>query len=204
MTHLDTNSYLIQRAINTLADIDYIPASDKGHLLLVANGNKPTMHTGFFSDPIKDVSNVPESHTYCIDELCEIITSLGMQYKIQTKTLEKDIDGVQMHVIWTVICIAKDMTAAEELFNARERHDEKTEGILLGYPASAVEAFVTNNMIEISDVPVSTEEISTDDMKLLNHRLSKDNWQEEIKYLAEYARVLKQISPTIYAQSVSA
>jgi hypothetical protein len=92
---------------------------------------------------------------------------------------------------------------AIELFDARESCNEEREGILLGFPRTAVEAFVNGNMLGINEVPSSTEHVSAEAMKFLNHRLSKEHWEEEVKYLPNFARTVMRISPEIYNQCLA-
>ena len=72
--------------------------------------------------------------------------------------------------------------------------------MLLGYPETSVKAFLTPDMLEWENHPVSTEDVSEKNMRLLGHRLSKKYWREEVKYLEASGNYLKTISPKIYQE----
>ena len=198
MNTLDLSDDKVQRAIANLKAIEGVPTIDKIFILLVANGDKPSMHTGFFSEPLLLGQPMLKLDIAQKEMLESIINDLGLDYKTQTKTLEKVIDGELMFSEWIVFCVAQQSNITEALYNARQGDDERTEGLLLGYPESAVDAFVNGTMLDMDDVPVSTDHVTANEMKLLNHRLSKDNWQQEVRYLADYARSIQQLCPELY------
>ncbi|MEO6109956.1 MAG: hypothetical protein ABIP50_03040 [Candidatus Saccharimonadales bacterium] len=102
------------------------------------------------------------------------------------------------------IFVARDQSKADRLKilfdDIEENHHEA--GLLLGYPRTAVEAFLTPDMLEMNDEPISTEDVSVENMRLLGHRLSVDNWRDEVKYLEKSGEYLKTISPTIYGSLI--
>jgi hypothetical protein len=198
MKTLDLSDDKVQHAITDLKAIEGIPTIDKIFILLVANGDKPSMHTGFFSEPLPLGQPILKPDIAQKEMLESIINDLGLSYKTQTKTLEKVIDGELMSSVWIVFCVARQPNVVEALYNARVDDDERTEGLLLGYPESAVDAFVNGTMLDMDDVPVSTDHVTANEMKLLNHRLSKDDWQQEVRYLADYARSIQQLCPELY------
>jgi hypothetical protein len=202
-TTLDLTNKAVQRAVRNLEQLDFFPAIDKAHLLLVANGNKPSMHSGFFSEPSIAIQNVLPSDIAKRNLFIDIVTDLGLMYRVETKLFDYEIDGVLSYSTRIVLCVAKDMNVVNQLFTAREQGDDKTEGILLGFPDSAVHAYVSNNLLDMASHPIATKLIDADDMKLLNHRLSKDNWEEEVLYLADYARAIKILSAEIYGQCIA-
>lgn len=187
-------------AIEDLASIDYFPAIDKANIIAVLIENKPSMHTGFFSEST-EIGNEPSSVYLQKQSTFEnILTNLNLSYKKQIKRLERNVDGKPSYIEWVVYCIAKTLSTAVDLLNARENNDEKREGMLLGFPATAVDAYVNDTMLSMDEAPTSTESISDEAMKFLNHRLSKHNWEDEINYLPTFAENIKNISPKIYTQ----
>lgn len=196
-------SKTIRDAIRNLAATNLIPAIDKANILMVLSGDKPSMHTGFFSDDTAIGKNLPEKYLEERAAFSKIVTDLGLKYQLQIKHLEKEINGVASWVEWAVFCIAKDLDTAIELCNARENWNEEKEGALLGFPKTAVDAFIHDTMLDIDDTPLSTEHVSAEAMKFLNHRLSKEHWEEEVKYLPDFARNVMRISPEIYNQCLA-
>jgi hypothetical protein len=202
-TPLNLSLASTEQAVRDLKNFDLITAIDKAHVLLVMHDVKPSMHTGFFSDPVEIDLDLPKAHIEDKKKFGDIITDLGLSYKLQTKLLNKQIDNVSFRYEWAVFCVAKEINVAEALYDARERQDERHEGMLLGYPESAVDAYVNDDMIDTSDVPKLTENVDLAGMKFLNHRLSKNNWREEVKYLSDYARALKRIDTELYKDCIS-
>jgi hypothetical protein len=200
---LEDSSKTIRRAIDDLVATNLIPAIDKANILMVLNGDKPSMHTGFFSDYVAIDKDLPGDYLKDRATFSKVIADLGLKCKMHIKHFEKEVNGVHSYTEWTVFCIAKELGMAIELFDARESCNEEREGILLGFPRTAVEAFVNGNMLGINEVPSSTEHVSAEAMKFLNHRLSKEHWEEEVKYLPNFARTVMRISPEIYNQCLA-
>jgi hypothetical protein len=203
MNKLDLSDDKVQRAITNLKAIESIPTMDRIIMLLVANGDKPSMLTGFFSEPLPLGQPMLKSDIAQKKMLESIIDDLGLSYKTQTKILEKEVNGELMFSEWIVLCIAQQPDIVEALYNARKDDDERTEGLLLGYPESAVDAFVNGTMLDMDKVPKFTDYVTANEMKLLNHRVSKDNWEQEVRYLADYARSIKALCPELYEECIS-
>lgn len=193
----------VQRAIEDLENLEFIPAIDKAHILLVANGNKPTMHTALFTEPIARTKEIQQSDIDSMDKLMKIIADLKLKCKLEMQLFTEIVNGEEAYSTRILFCVAKRMSGVDQLVNARKKGDIKREGLLLGFPESAVNAYISNNVIEVSRWPTSTEHVTANEMKFLNHMISKDNWKEEVGYLPDYARTTKHISQKIYNQCVS-
>lgn len=196
----DLNTHIKKSVIDDLAAIDFIPAIDKANILMVLVGKKTSMHTGFFSEYIATGQELPADHQNNKTAFSKVIAELGLKCKIQIKQLEKEIDNVRSYTEWVVFCVAREISIAVDLFDARERQDAREEGVLLGFPETAVDAFVNDTMIAIEALPLSTKYVTVEEMRFLNHRLSERHWEEEIKYLPDFARTIKQVSAEIYRQ----
>lgn len=55
-------------------------------------------------------------------------------------------------------------------------------------------------MLDWGNHPKSTPEVGVLNIRLMGHRLPKDNWHEEVKYLEPSGNYLKTTSPAIYAK----
>jgi len=78
-------------------------------------------------------------------------------------------------------------------------------GLALGFPPSAVEAYVGGNGREKLDKSTLPEHIQKGDaIAFCAFALSKDNWEEELKQAQTYADFIKSASPVIYQEIVGA
>lgn len=200
---LELSDPLIRQAIEDLENLSFIPAIDKAHILLVANGTKPSMHTGIFIESSTLTSNTSKSERDNLQKLAEIITKLSLCYKLEVREYPMDVESNTPSYTGFVFCIARQMHIAEQLVEARANGDEEREGLLLGFPESSVAAFIKGDVLPIFDQQVSTSRVTADEMKFLNHMVSRDNWENEVSYLAEHADITRRISPEIYNQCIA-
>lgn len=187
----------MKKAIQQLENIPGIIANDKASILLVHAGLKPSALV-VSEGPVFDNTKAPvHVEREVVESLNSVLHELGLVY-VRTSEIMTAMRGGYVEVLRHFI--AHDEPTAKrlkELFdNVSENHREI--GILLGYPQSAVDAFLTPNMLEQSSTPVSTDDVSARNMRLLGHRLSKDNWREEVKYLEQSGNYLKSVSPRIF------
>ncbi|PLS80771.1 hypothetical protein CYG49_04055 [Candidatus Saccharibacteria bacterium] len=94
--------------------------------------------------------------------------------------------------------VSKKIATAKALKTAVEQKDDKQIGALLGFPPTAIDAYVDGSVLPYDQIPKSTETVTADEMKFLGHMLSRNNWQSEISYLPRYARKIKEIAPNFY------
>ena len=80
--------------------------------------------------------------------------------------------------------------------NSREK--TKARGLALGYPKTAISAFINKEVIEIKDLPKQIRE--SKEIKFLNFRLSKKHWRKEFKFVQKRANTIKKLSPKLYAK----
>lgn len=203
MARIEFSNILVQRTIEDLASIEFIPAIDKAHILLVASGDKPSMHTALFTEPTSLTKDIQQPDIDSMDRLIRIITDLKLKYKLETQVSTEPVNETEMHSTRILFCIARRMSIVNQLVSARKKGDSQREGLLLGFPKSAVDAYIGGSVIEISSWPISTVHVTADEMKFLNHMISKNNWKNEIEYLPKYARITRHISQKIYDQCVS-
>lgn len=189
--------------IEKLEDLKGMTAEDKGSILLVHGDLKPAafvvMEGEVFHLP-GDVSHINPTQISILDE---ILTDLGLKYITTTEVMENASNKSYEHGQEVMlIFVSKDLHSAEQLKAAFDdiQNNHHEAGILLGYPITAVDAFLTPDMLDWSHHPKSTAAVSALNMRLLGHRLSKDNWQEEVKYLEASGKYLEATSPTIYTK----
>ncbi len=119
-----------------------------------------------------------------------ILVSLGLKPAAILYNLDK------------VLIIAPDNKTHEQVEEAVFQKDTYKTGILMGYPETAVKAFVEKKYIRNveGEEKLSDEILNDPEHKFLNFRLSRDNWQEEFKTVKEWARVIKENAPELYEE----
>ncbi len=164
---------------------------DKVSLLLTYIGMKPAM----FTEHIRSLEGGEFEKVEWEKERAEIsqfLKQAGLPF-IQEVT-EVDEDGYQ----YAIFIIGKDKEGLKKLEEARriqtmDRRDIAM-GRVLGYPESAIQAFVKGK--SLIRVP---EEIQQDEgYKFLGFRLSKENWQQELEVGRKNAQAIKRLAPHFY------
>ena len=189
---------------DTVRIIENLPGmipDDKASILLVQADLKPSAAVVLQGDIFHlpgDVVHIPES---TLTDLDHVLKKLKLQYTTTTEVMENVSGKPYPHAQEVMrIYISKDQMTVDDLKRVFDdiTNNHHEAGLLLGYPKSAVDAFLTPDMLEWEDYPKSTEAVSKLNMRLLGHRLSKNNWREEIKYLEPSGNYLKSVSPTLY------
>jgi len=188
-------------AIQLLEELKGMITYDKSSILLVHGKLKPAAQV-VMQGPIfsldSEVEHIPNES---ISTLHEVLTFFKLAYVSKTVVMENSSDASFEHGQEVMrISIAQDNDVAirlRDLFTDVS-NNHTAIGHLLGYPSTAVEAFLTAQMLEWGDYPKSTEHVSEKNMRLLGHRLSRKNWEEEVNYLETSGEYLKSISPKIY------
>lgn len=90
-----------------------------------------------------------------------------------------------------------------ESFQKFQRTREQRIGYALGYPHTAVDAFVDPDQGSIEEDELPEEIQKSDELKFVNFILSRDHWQEELEYARQKAELVKEIAPEIYNRTVA-
>jgi hypothetical protein len=180
-------------SVKQLENLPLVPL-DKAAILLVHGGLKPSALIAVPGSVSKDTKPVDPQ---LLSDLKDVLSGLQMLYEVRTVEID--------HCVVYRFFIARNSEGAkllESTFN-HEPRDEIEVGRLLGYPESATRAYLSSEMLEISKTPLETESVSASAMQFLNHRLSKENWQEEVKYLETYSNYILRISPSLWKKITS-
>ena len=186
------------QAIKQLENISEIIPHDKGSVLLVHAGLKPSALFAVEGEVFQDKDSVVHVLPKLIETIQTVLFDLALTHVMTIEIMDAHEEGSFVEVLR--FFIAQDPSAAEKLKQLFDgvSANHKEIGELLGYPQTAIDVFLTDEMLEQSDVPESTEEVSELNMRLLGHRLSKAHWREEVKYLEESGNYIKSVSPAIY------
>lgn len=186
-------------AVTDLESLPGITWGDKADILLTAAGLRPSAlaHLEHEGSPIKPgVLGVEGAQ---IEAFGAVLDQLGLQYVTRNRVLYED-DEKQLGKEIVDFFASRDGSSANKLKDAFIAGDHTLIGLTLGYPKTAVEAFLTADMLPPAGHPTSTATVSEQNMRLLAHRLSKSHWKDEVHYLQEGGEALKKISPLIYAR----
>jgi len=192
-------------AINQLEDLKDMIAADKASILLVHGNLKPAALVVMQGAVFALTEQPDHVNAASITRLEGILSAFGLYYTSTTTIMENSSGRLFDHGQEVMrIFIARDQDTAEELRVAFDdiEHNHAKAGTLLGYPKTAVAAFLTPDMLEWKDHPTWTKDVSVLNMRLLGHRLSKDNWREEVKYLEPSGSYLQSVSLKIYNEAV--
>lgn len=102
--------------------------------------------------------------------------------------------------------VAREPQIAERLKRAHDEGDERTFGELVGFPPTAVDAYVGSEqgrggkLLDPVDLPAVVRE--SESMAFAQYRLSKEHWREEIGTARRWAEEVKRVSPHLYAEIV--
>jgi hypothetical protein len=192
----------IQEAIHILEVEKEIKPIQKALILMVADGKKPTTWQQIASEKWtegdKETRITPERW----QELNNIFDKLGLTSVIRTRlddsTFAQPKDGSHQWIELADIFLARDQAQANKLAEAVASDDSVQIGELLGFPSSAIAAFVSKDMLPVAEWPLSTESVDKESMRFLNHMVSRENWKQEISYLPGFSRRIKELSDKIY------
>ncbi len=101
----------------------------------------------------------------------------------------------RQHSIARTLYIGGSAEQAEAVKSAHEKGDERALGLALGYPETAVEAYMDSTVIPMSNV-------STDPKDLAFRRflLSPGHAAEELQTVRRWTAAVAQTSPDLYAE----
>lgn len=142
-----------------------------------------------------------------IDEIIELVKKSGLECHIGEKRIAegsyrtKDEPEIERHSKGEHrdIFIASSKEKLDALMNSWYTEDQEAIGKALGFPPTAVEAFVGKRETWFDEnIPNEIRESAA--VTFLTPTLSKDNWQEEMKEGDKRARFIKRNSPKIYAE----
>lgn len=161
----------------------------KQYIALVALGCKPASTFDLKATDIR------------LSELTNILNELGLSlapfleenvYKLQ------DGDPAAQGYVCDVVVATDDATAQAVKEKHSSRNEDKEFGLLMGYPKSAVEAFEHDGADELlplaEDIKIQRE-LNIDTVG--GFRLSKSNWQEEVKVLQNWRDALLKYAPDL-------
>lgn len=191
-----------------------LTVDDKVNLILTKAGFKPATEL-FLTIKNWDGEKVFEHMSEDdVKKIIEIVKESGLPNAIGGRKIVAQqfemLDGTtrfstfdQMHIL--IGRSEEELEALKAAFprgEYEEAEDPEAFGKALGYPPTAVEAFVgKRERIDIKSLPKEVQE--SDAMLFSSPTLSADNWQEEIRQGKRNADFIRSLSPKIYEEMVT-
>jgi hypothetical protein len=92
--------------------------------------------------------------------------------------------------------VSRDAVTAQQLSQFSPSHDHEEYGHLLGYPQTAIDAFIGKTE------RLSEEDRPNDPENLFDIALSKEHWPAELAYLKNLSRTVERYAPEVYEELV--
>ena len=142
---------------------------------------------------------VIQEFTQEISNILSLLSGLRLQYKI-VKDLSDDNDMVGFSVL-----VSKNKEILNKFTQADKEHDDKTFGLILGYPPTAVEAYGTDRAFNIErDLPkIELEKLQSEGvLPFLLFIPSKEHWDEELEWARKNQKLIEDKAPKLYQELI--
>ncbi len=130
------------------------------------------------------------------------LEALGLEYTMQFRITDAGLfqpaEGVALRTRYNQLCdlfIANSHPALEALVAAHAVWDHKAIGHALDYPASAVNAFDSDEALEVNQIPDG--EFDEYVLENLHFILSKSHYREELEVVKSWLKVIDEIDSPI-------
>jgi hypothetical protein len=147
-------------------------------LILVLLGEKPATDLTVFTDTQEEVSEEEEK-----------LKNIGLKFKKKSQNKKNGRFVAEFS-------IASEDNNLDELLKAAPSVDHEKFGLLMGFPPSAVKAFLDKKLMSSDEERKLFKENS--DIVFSNFRLSQKDGQVEIETLRRWSNRIKEVAPDIY------
>lgn len=156
----------------------------KAGLILVLLGEKPAVEVALYG------WNDPPG------KFAEVIKEIGLNFE----ELKFEGRSLTPPKLVTRFAIAQDKETVLKLRSLSPARDHREYGLLMGYPESAVMAFVEHKENPEKITKGSMAMTIMKERPVVNFALSKDNWQEEVKTAQRWNAAIKKHAPELYKE----
>lgn len=179
----------------------------KYSLLLVAAGLRPGAWLNINSKTWINNEEPQSAAKEDVDLIVAAIKASELKYSITRTTLDDHLDEEHpeknRYMEITYFLVAKDNVSLQRLIdstglsvNARPKLLDKELGLALGYPMTAVEAYVNGEKARFLDLPLKVQ--LEEPAQFILMALSEAHWEEELVVSGAWAEKVKELSPQIY------
>jgi len=175
---------------------------EKINLVLVMSGVKKATEVTVFGQSVHDGEEFDDENILLnqeIDKVRDLLTELGLDFEVSEPGIQEALNEKEM---LCDIYVARDKKSLEDIVKAVKNGFVEERGLALGYPQTAVEAYVgkRDKLDIIQNLPQEVKDSKS--YLLLKFVPSKDSWQEEIKTAEIWAKALEANSPKLLADLV--
>ncbi len=128
-----------------------------------------------------------------------LLNSINLPYEI-TRKIEDDND-----VIGFSFTIAGNQDDLNKIKEAEKNKDDRTMGLLLGYPETAVSAYCTKDALDIhTEIPKEEYDALRKEgmLPFLEFSPSKLHWKEELDWARNNKKIIEENSPNTFKEAI--
>ncbi len=191
MTERENNHEQLRAAVERLSNLEFLTNQDKASIVLVSQELKPAalveMH---YQENTPGYSK--EEFGQNIDHFKQTLQELRLSF--QNKAISVDSNSYESFYIGCTQEAIERLINATELVDIREK--DRAMGKSLGIPDTAIEAFINNQTVKLSELP----EEAAKEFRFTNFLPSKDHWQEELEYVKTQNEALNKLAPQLLSK----
>ena len=130
--------------------------------------------------------------------LTNLLDELNLPYKI-IRDIEDRNDTIGFSVV-----AAKEIENLDKIEEAVKNNNNMDMGIMFGYPRTAVEAYGTQDVLDLeTDLPEEYADLRKEGMlPFLKFAPSKLHWKEELKWARDNKKIIEEKSPNTIDQAI--
>ncbi len=130
--------------------------------------------------------------------LTNLLDELNLPYKI-IRDVEDRNDTIGFSVV-----VAKEIENLNKIEEAVKNNNNMDMGIMFGYPRTAVEAYGTQDVLDLeTDLPEEYADLRKEGMlPFLKFAPSKLHWKEELKWARDNKKIIEEKSPNTIDQAI--
>lgn len=191
-----------------------LPIYDKIDILLVRSGAKPSAVTNLGRGEIAEIGDLhgefPSVPKEKIEKISNFLSELGLLYSIgspeniENQELQENGSIIILRRQTIDIFMAMHQSDLDKLVTSIRSCDDEKTGEALGYPDTAIEAYVKKDSRYEDRAELPQEIKESPYYHFIRFALSPDHWQEEIKTAQKWADVVKTNSPRLFEEFIEA
>ena len=132
-----------------------------------------------------------------LSNIIKVLDSIGLQHEM-AKELSEDNEIVGFSIL-----ASKDKSILDKFIKADKEDDDKTFGLIVGYPSTAIETYNTDKAFNFREElsPTEFEKLKSEGtLPFLLFMPSKEHWNEELEWARENQRLIKEKTPKLYKE----
>lgn len=189
---------IIKRAIE-LIENSTLESDSKLELALLLLDRKQGVQLGDFKiiESEEEKVKITQEFAQKLTNILKILDSMGLHHQI-VKELSND-NGI----VGFSILASKDKSVLGKFVQANNEDDDKTFGLILGFPPTAVDTYGTDEAFDFRQElpPSELERLRAEGIfPFLLFSPSREHWAEELEWARENQRLIKEKAPALYSE----